>query len=81
MITQGSRVCHAGFKARNSRHRNAKEATVMDEAIKTHKETTFGWVLAVQQLIAAYRARLARLAREQSAEAIKTASRRPLAPR
>jgi hypothetical protein len=54
---------------------------VMDEAIKTHKETTFGWVLAVQQLIAAYRARLARLAREQSAEAIKTASRRPLAPR
>jgi hypothetical protein len=53
----------------------------MDEAIKTHKETSFGWVLAVQQLIAAYRARLARLAREQAAEAAKAAPRRHLAPR
>lgn len=53
----------------------------MDEAVKTHKETTFGWVLAVQQLIAAYRARLARLAREQAAEAAKAAPRRHLAPR
>ncbi len=53
----------------------------MDEAIKTHKETTFGWVLAIQQLVAAYRARLARLAREQAAEAAKAAPRRHLAPR
>jgi hypothetical protein len=81
MITQGSRVCHGAIQARNCRHRNAQEATVMDEAIKTHKETTFGWVLAVQQMIAAYRARLARLAREQAAEAAKAAPRRPLTPR
>jgi hypothetical protein len=53
----------------------------MDEAVKTHKETSFGWVLAVQQMIAAYRARLARLAREQAAEAAKPAPRRHLAPR
>jgi hypothetical protein len=56
----------------------------MDEAVKTHKETTFGWMLAVQELIAAYRARLARLAREQAAEAIREAQahpRRHLAPR
>ena len=53
----------------------------MDEAVKTHKETTFGWVLAIQQLVAAYRARLARLAREQAAEAAKAAPRRHLAPR
>jgi hypothetical protein len=53
----------------------------MDEAIKTHKETTFGWVLTIQQLIAAYRARLDRLAREQAGEAARTASRRHLAPR
>ncbi len=28
---------------------------MMDEAIKTHKETSFGWVLAVQKLLAAVR--------------------------
>jgi hypothetical protein len=53
----------------------------MDEAMKTHKETTFGWVLAIQQLVTAYRARLARLAREQAEQAAKAAPRRPLAPR
>lgn len=26
---------------------------MMDEALKTHKETTFGWVLAVQRWLAA----------------------------
>lgn len=29
---------------------------MMDEALKTHKETTFGWVLALRQLWAALRA-------------------------
>ena len=29
---------------------------MMDEALKTHKETTFGWVLSLQQLWAAMRA-------------------------
>jgi hypothetical protein len=29
---------------------------MMEEALKTHKETTFGWVLALQQLWAALRA-------------------------
>jgi hypothetical protein len=29
---------------------------MMDEALKTHKETTFGWVLSLQQLWAALRA-------------------------
>lgn len=53
----------------------------MDEAVKTHKETTFGWMLATQELMAAYRARLARLAREQAAQAAKAAPRRHLAPR
>lgn len=53
----------------------------MDEALKTHKETSFGWVLAVQQMIAVSRARLARLAREQAAEAAEVAPRRHLAPR
>lgn len=28
---------------------------MMDEAIKTHKETSFGWVLALQHLAAAFR--------------------------
>jgi hypothetical protein len=57
---------------------------MMDEAIKTHKETTFGWVLLVQEWIVARRARLARLAREQAAEAVRdvqTRPRRHLAPR
>jgi len=56
----------------------------MDEALKTHKETSFGWVLAVRELVTAYRARLARLAREQTAEALREAEakpRRSLAPR
>lgn len=57
---------------------------MMDEAIKTHKETTFGWVLLVQEWIVARRSRLARLAREQAAEAardVRTKPRRHLAPR
>jgi len=29
---------------------------MMEEALKNHKETTFGWVLALQQLWAALRA-------------------------
>ena len=29
---------------------------MMDEVLKTHKETTFGWLLALQQLWAAFRA-------------------------
>lgn len=29
---------------------------MMEEALKTHKETTFGWVLALQELWAALRA-------------------------
>lgn len=29
---------------------------MMDEVLKTHKETSFGWVLALQQLWAALRA-------------------------
>jgi hypothetical protein len=57
---------------------------MMDEAIKTHKETTFGWVLLVQEWIVARRARLARLAQEQATEAVRdvqTKPRRHLAPR
>jgi hypothetical protein len=57
---------------------------MMDEAVKTHKELTFGWVLAIQEMIAACRARLARVAREQSVEAIRDARvkpRRHLTPR
>lgn len=49
----------------------------MDEALKTHKETTFGWVLGIQELVAACRARLARLAREEAAEAIREAQAKP----
>jgi hypothetical protein len=38
-------------------HRRAKgTAKMMDEALKTHREMTFGWVLALQQLWAALRA-------------------------
>lgn len=29
---------------------------MMDQALKTHKETTFGWVLALQRIWAALRA-------------------------
>lgn len=57
---------------------------MMDEAVKTHKETTFGWVLLIQERIAARKAWLARLAREQADEAIREARstpRRYLAPR
>jgi hypothetical protein len=57
---------------------------MMDEAIKTHKETTFWWVLLVQEWIAARRARLARLASEQAAQAVREAQAKPrrhLAPR
>ena len=57
---------------------------MMDEAIKTHKETTFGWVLLIQEWIAARKAWLARRAREQAAEAVREAQARPrrhLAPR
>jgi hypothetical protein len=57
---------------------------MMDEAIKTHKETTFGWALLVQEWIAARRARLARLASEQAAQAVREAQAKPrrhLAPR
>jgi hypothetical protein len=53
----------------------------MDEALKTHKETTFGWVLMIQELVAAARARAHRLAQEQQAQAAKDAPRRHLAPR
>ena len=56
----------------------------MDEAIKTHKETTFGWLLTVQELTAACKAWLARRARERAAEAIRDAQAKPrrhLAPR
>jgi hypothetical protein len=61
-----------------------QEAAMMDEALKTHKETAFGWVQAIRELVAAYRIRLARLAREQAAEAIREAEAKPrryLAPR
>jgi predicted metal-dependent hydrolase len=57
---------------------------MMDDAFKTHKETTFGWVLLIQDCVAARKVRLARLAREQAAEAIRAAQatpRRYLAPR
>lgn len=56
----------------------------MDETLKTHKETSFGWVRAVRELVTAYRAWLARLAREQTAKAIREAEAKPrryLAPR
>lgn len=54
---------------------------MMDEAIKTHKETTFGWVLAIQEFVAACGAALVRRAARQAAEAARTAASRPLAPR
>jgi hypothetical protein len=57
---------------------------MMDQAFKTHKETTFGWVLLVQEWIAARKAWLARRAREQADEAIREAGAKPrrhLAPR
>ena len=33
---------------------------MMDVALKTHKETTFGWMLTIQDLVRACRARGAR---------------------
>ncbi|SFJ57218.1 hypothetical protein [Caulobacter sp. UNC279MFTsu5.1] len=57
---------------------------MMDQAFKTHKETTFGWVLLVQEWIAARQAWLARRAQRQAAEAIREAQAKPrrhLAPR
>ena len=44
---------------------------MMDEAIKTHKETSFGWVLAAQKLLAAVRR--AKAARRPTAAAAKAA--------
>ena len=57
---------------------------MMDQAFKTHKETTFGWVLLVQEWIAARRDRLVRRAHAQAARAIRDAQAKPrryLAPR
>lgn len=56
---------------------------MMDEAVKTHKETSFGWVLTVQELATVAKTWLARRAQAQAARAAKTAeaSRRYLAPR
>lgn len=57
---------------------------MMDQAFKTHKEVTFGWVLLVQEWIVARRARMARLAKEQAAAAMREAQAKPrrhLAPR
>lgn len=49
---------------------------MMEEVFKTHKETTFGWLLAVQQLVAAVKARRAR--RRAMASAGSGAVRKPL---
>ncbi len=54
---------------------------MMDQAIKMHKETTFGRLILIQQRAAACKAWLGRVAREQAAEAAKAAPRRHLAPR
>jgi hypothetical protein len=54
---------------------------MMDEAVKTHKETTFGWVLLIQEFVARCKAWLIRRAAAQAAEAERAAPRRHLAPR
>jgi hypothetical protein len=57
---------------------------MMDQAFKTHKETTFGWALLIQEWIAARKARLARLGHKQAAQAMREAQAKPrrhLAPR
>jgi hypothetical protein len=57
---------------------------MMDEAIKTHKETTFGWVRMVQDLLVAARARKARRRAARAALATVTPpprTMRYLAPR
>jgi hypothetical protein len=53
----------------------------MDRTIHIHKDGMFGELARIQQRAAACGAWLARLAQEQAAEAARTASRRPLAPR
>ena len=57
---------------------------MMNEAIKTHKETVFGWALWLQNAVADQQARLARRALEQTARMIadvQATPRRFLAPR
>ncbi len=53
----------------------------MDRTIHIHKEDMFGRLALIQQRAAVCGAWLARVGREQAAEAARTASRRPLAPR
>jgi hypothetical protein len=66
----------SGVQSAIFHHRNAWKATMMDEALKTHKETTFGWLLMARQLVAALRAGAARSAAECA-----TKPMRYLAPR
>ncbi len=57
---------------------------MMDTALKTHKETAFGWLLLIQEGLAAAKARLIRRGQEQAAELAREAQaapRRHLAPR
>jgi hypothetical protein len=57
---------------------------MMDNALKTHKETSFGWVLLVEERLAAGKAWLARRARKQAADAareVQAKPRRYLGPR
>ena len=57
---------------------------MMDQAFKTHKETTFGWVLFVQEWIAARKIGMVHRAQAQAAKAIRDAQAKPrryLAPR
>ena len=53
----------------------------MGEAIRIHKEITFGRLALIQRRAAACKAWLARQAREQAANAAQAAPRRYLAPR
>ncbi|MFZ0267259.1 hypothetical protein [Caulobacter sp.] len=50
----------------------------MGETITIHKETAFGRVLLIQERAAVCKAWLARLAREQAAEAIRETQAKPL---
>ena len=57
---------------------------MMEEAIKSHKENAFSWPREIQDLIARFKARLVRWARQQAIEAArmsKAAPRRYLVPR
>ena len=57
---------------------------MMDQVFKTHKETTFGWPLMVQEWIAARKVRMVHRAHAQAAKAIRDAQAKPrryLAPR